>query len=123
MTLVLSDPNLTWKRKLICPLLQLIRSKEYYQKKADKLSAPYKFDGCKFVGCTASAVNSKKNRHDKSLYEKTVELDFEGEKFKAPVGYHEILTAMYGDYMKLPPEDKQVTHHSNLNFYKDGTEK
>lgn len=122
MHLVLSDPDLTWKRKLICPILQLIRSKEYYQKKADKLTAPYKFEESRYVGCTASLFNSKKNRHEKSLYAESVMLDFEDKKFKAPVGYHEILTAMYGDYMKLPPAEQQVTHHLNKTFFKDGTE-
>ena len=98
---------------------KLVRSKKYYQSKVDKLQKPYSFNDSKYVGCTASLYNSKKNRHDISLYSESVLLDFEGKKFKAPVGYHEILTAMYGDYMKLPPVENQVTHHSNTTFFKD----
>jgi lipopolysaccharide cholinephosphotransferase len=30
----------------------------------------------------------------------------------APADTHEVLTAIYGDYMQLPPEDKRVTHHA-----------
>ena len=100
----------------------MIFEAEYYQKKADKLTAPYKFEESRYVGCTASLFNSKKNRHEKSLYAESVMLDFEDKKFKAPVGYHEILTVMYGDYMKLPPAEQQVTHHLNKTFFKDGTE-
>lgn len=49
------------------------------------------------------------------IYEKEwfcpIELYFEGEKFYAPQNYDAILTCLYGDYMKLPPIDEQVTHH------------
>ncbi len=119
MQFVLLDPNISWKHKIVCTCLQLIRSKADYQKKADKLQAPYNYEESKFVGCTASLFNSRKNRHPKELYAESVLLDFEAKKFKAPVGYHEILTAMYGDYMQLPPEENQVTHHSNTTFFKD----
>lgn len=38
-------------------------------------------------------------------------VDFESLKVKIPVGYHEYLTQNYHDYMKLPPLEKQVSHH------------
>lgn len=44
--------------------------------------------------------------------------DFEGEKFYIPCGYDRILTHIYGDYMKLPPAEKQVTHHLSNVFEK-----
>ena len=43
---------------------------------------------------------------------------FEGNLFKCPVGYKEVLTALYGDYMKLPPEEKRVSHHVNKTYLK-----
>ncbi|MBQ6334417.1 MAG: LicD family protein [Erysipelotrichaceae bacterium] len=36
--------------------------------------------------------------------------EFEGHIFCIPQGYDEFLTAFFGDYMTLPPEDKRVTH-------------
>lgn len=38
------------------------------------------------------------------------ELMFEGYRFPVPVHYDEILRHTYGDYMKLPPVEKQVSH-------------
>ena len=38
--------------------------------------------------------------------------DFEGRQYWIPKGYDEILTMIYGDYMKLPPEDQRKPHHN-----------
>ncbi len=43
-------------------------------------------------------------------YAGTVKLKFEDGEYNAPAGYHNILTAIYGDYMTPPPEDKRGGH-------------
>ena len=43
---------------------------------------------------------------------KPVLLPFEGELFFAPSNYNSLLTCVYGDYMKPPPEDKRYSGHS-----------
>ena len=40
-------------------------------------------------------------------FTKKTELPFEGEPYSVPVGYKQFLTAVYGDYMKLPPVEQQ----------------
>ncbi len=40
-----------------------------------------------------------------------VTLSFENRKIKAPIRYNEYLSKIYGDYMKLPPKEKQIAHH------------
>ena len=54
----------------------------------------------------------KQELYKKEWFSSVVELPFEGVKIKAPIGYKEYLTQMYGDYMKLPPKEKQVSHHA-----------
>jgi len=44
------------------------------------------------------------------VFESTTPIEFEGEIFSAPIGYDEYLKTHYGNYMQLPPKDKQVNH-------------
>lgn len=44
----------------------------------------------------------------------TKEIVFEGQKFSAPAMPEFVLRQFYGDYMKLPPEEKRVPHESNI---------
>lgn len=56
---------------------------------------------------------------NKSVFKEFVELSFEGKNFKAPIGYDEWLSAFYGNYMELPPKEKQVSHHEFEAYYKE----
>lgn len=40
-----------------------------------------------------------------------IEMPFEGISIMMPSGYETYLTKIYGDYMQLPPVEKQVSHH------------
>lgn len=63
--------------------------------------------------------NIKKPLLIKELWIKTLKLHkFEEYEFYIPEGYHELLTACYGDYMTPPPKEKQVTHHTNKVYWK-----
>lgn len=39
------------------------------------------------------------------------EVPFESLQARIPVGYHEFLTFMYGNYLQLPPQEEQVPKH------------
>lgn len=39
------------------------------------------------------------------------EVEFEGKQFMAFEKFDDYLSSIYGDYMKLPPKDKQESHH------------
>ena len=87
-------------------------------KKAERLHAQYPYESSEFVRTIEGPYAEKGGKVEKTCYEDTVLVDFEGRKFKAPKGYHEILSSIYGDYMKLPPIEKQVTHHKNKVYWK-----
>lgn len=46
----------------------------------------------------------------KNVFDKYIDTSFEDSVFKIPEKFDEFLEITYGDYMKLPPEDKRVTH-------------
>ena len=48
---------------------------------------------------------------DKKLVSTSIDVKFEDRVYKAPAGYDEWLRAFYGDYMELPPKEKQISHH------------
>lgn len=54
---------------------------------------------------------------DKRIFDSFVSVPFEEKHYKAPVGYDKWLRDLYGDYMKLPPVEKQVTHHLYEAYY------
>lgn len=47
----------------------------------------------------------------KEAFSSFLKVEFEGKIYDAPIGYDTLLTAFYGDYMKLPPKELQVSHH------------
>lgn len=51
----------------------------------------------------------------KSIFGKGVKLLFENMYVNVPEEYHEYLTMLYGDYMKLPPKEQREPHH-NFHF-------
>ena len=50
---------------------------------------------------------------DRSDFMPLIWSKFETESFPIPKESDKILTTIYGDYMKLPPVEKRVSHHSN----------
>ena len=47
-----------------------------------------------------------------------VPIEFEGHTFSAIKDYDGYLSSIYGDYMKLPPKEKQVPHHNFKAYWK-----
>lgn len=53
----------------------------------------------------------------KSYFEEFVDVDFEGEKFKAIKEYDAWLVQMYGDYMTPPPDEQKTSPHTVGDVY------
>jgi len=67
-------------------------------------------------GCLMWPIYGSREVIPGEVFEDTVEVSFEGEKFPAPVVYDTYLRSLYGDYEKDPPLEKQITHHSFRAF-------
>lgn len=60
----------------------------------------------------ASYIECSRETAPVDYYGEPIWLEFEGEKFPAPKQYDFILRNLYGDYMKLPPEDERENHNA-----------
>ena len=67
---------------------------------------------------TAFCVSEKIRTYKLEWFDGVDECLFEGKKFNVPRGYDELLTNIYGDYMKLPSKENRISHHRNKCFYK-----
>ena len=53
-----------------------------------------------------------------NVFRSYVDLDFENRHYKAIAGYDAYLRKHYGDYMKLPPKEQQVSLHKYNAWWK-----
>lgn len=71
------------------------------------------------LGFYYGRTNRKTSQIDKALFGKPLYVPFEDTMLPVPEFYHEYLTQMFGDYMKLPPLEERVgLHITNINFGK-----
>lgn len=55
-------------------------------------------------------VPNNRDGYERSGYEESIELEFEGCKFLVNSNYEKWLEQEFGDYMELPPEEKRKVH-------------
>lgn len=85
----------------------------------DKHAQKYKCCGGSRSADAVYCMAGMKEVHRKEWFDEIIGVPFENEVFNAPRGYDLMLKARYGDYMKLPPADKQITHHGFIAYWKE----
>ena len=88
------------------------------QQKIMKMVENERDDNSTFVDCAVFPAYKTK-RFERRLLDTTIKVEFEGNFFYAPGGYDSILRIIYGDYMQLPPKEKQIAHHGFKAYWKD----
>ena len=56
---------------------------------------------------------------DKTVFDSFILTDFESRRYRIPERYDSWLKLFYGNYMQLPPKEKQVSHHAFVAYVKD----
>lgn len=82
-------------------------------KKIDALCRSKDFDESIYVGNMHGAWREREIM-ERSVFGQPRLYDFEGCQFYGPENADLYLTTVYGNYMTLPPKEKQVTHHDFL---------
>lgn len=83
---------------------------------AKKQMTKYRIEDCRFITELCSGPYYMKKRYPKGAFKAAVYKDFEGRKMPIPVGYDAYLKIAFGDYMQLPPVDKQKASHDAVIF-------
>ena len=83
---------------------------------AEKRMTKYKISDCKKITELTTRYQYMVNEYPKEIFEKAVFRKFEGELMPIPVGYDKYLTMAFGDYMKLPPKEKQSPKHEAIKI-------
>ena len=98
--------------RLLCP-----RSISYYVNRHNQLSRRYNGKDSDIMALLAFPVYLDWDNSPKSVFSETIMMSFEGKNYCVMAGYDEWLRIIYGDYMKLPPVEKQVQTHSCHRYY------
>ena len=77
-----------------------------------KLAYKNQTDTSAYLGCKSWCIYGDREIIPAEVFSDSVELEFEGEKFKSPIGYDTYLRSLYGDYWQDPPIQNQKTHHT-----------
>ena len=113
----------TWYKNAVLRIGELFLkpiSMRYLLNNISRLAQTYKdVTSCTRLADISVFTYGMKEVHLMSEFEKTVELEFEGRIFWGPCGYDSVLKRMYGDYMKLPPKEKQIAHHSYQAYWRE----
>ena len=100
-------------KTLILKIYRALVSRKYMHKKLDKFLTKYNNTDSNIFSDRLSKTMQAYPAED---FGESTELKFEGRLFKAPVNYENILSGMYGDYMKLPPEEERYPHHDSYKI-------
>jgi len=104
------------KKIVSATLLKIVPKKFYYSiwSYAEKQMSKHDFYKSEYVTEICAGPYYLKNKYPQLAFRKAILKDFEGLKLPVPVGYDEYLRIAFGDYMTMPPKEKQVGHHEAL---------
>lgn len=70
-----------------------------------------KYNGVNSKEFFTICYNNEPHSYPRHIFASSVELEFENTTIKVPIGYKEMLSIDYGDYMKLPSIEERGKHH------------
>lgn len=98
--------------RLMLSIVPIKKVRWIIAKFAEKKMTKYKISDCEYITELCSGPRYMQNEYKKEWFEKAIYKEFEGEKMPIPNGYDEYLRMAFGDYMKLPPIEKQKPEHN-----------
>lgn len=101
----------------LCKIVLLPFSARYLAKRIQNMAERFNGEQTKSVFECCQGL-FQKHPFSRSLFNNIVLMPFEDREFMAFADYDEYLTNGYGDWRKLPPVEKQVSHHAFKAWWK-----
>ena len=90
------------------------RNKYYVWKFAEKKMTKYNCTTTGFVTELCVGPRYMGNIYPEKDFSAAKKVIFEDVELPIPIGYHDYLSNVFGDYMKLPPENQRTAHHETI---------
>ena len=124
---------LTWKRfplekekkvqyfilHSVTKCLLCLVSVEFLVNRLENLLCKYSYSSSEFVGHLVTKSYWGNDIKPRKLFLNPVRHKFETGEFFIPGDYDEYLSLEYGDYMQLPPVEKQKSNHDYIAYWKE----
>ena len=94
-------------------------SNNFLCKQINKMASCYGGSKKENAGSIVLGVYGEKGIWKRKYFDDSAKLEFEGKLYSAPIGYDNLLHCIYGDYMTLPPKEKQINHHINSAYWRN----
>ena len=110
-----------WRSRAIryLPITNIPFYRKSVRKLSDHLRYMYQYDDAKMFYIIAGPINlCHTMTYDFDMFSKTIDMEFEGNKFQVISEYDKFLSLRYGDYMTPPPEDKRHPYHGFICYWK-----
>lgn len=98
--------------------LKLVGS-EYYFNKLDLHMKRFAYSESKYISNNSWCTYAVRDLFEKSMFQKSINVEFEGKEYPIPENFDEYLKSLYGEYMKLPPEEMRISHHDMVAYYRE----
>ncbi|HAM86759.1 MAG TPA: hypothetical protein DCP87_04245 [Lactobacillus sp.] len=86
---------------------------KYYLTKLDEFNSRKSFYDCKYISTmNTGTLPAERNIWLQKTFMPPKKLKFENLELMVPRDFDKVLKTEYGDYMKLPSADKQISHHN-----------
>jgi len=105
-----NSKDMKFKNKVIRYIMKTLYKPYKLHEKIDSIVEKYDYDQCDLVKNYFGAWGEKEII-PREYFGIGCNLSFENISVTAPINYGKYLTNLYGDYMILPPKEKQISHH------------
>lgn len=102
-------------RLFITKMILLPFSSHFILKTMRRIATRHNYEESKQV-CSFGSRTAMKEILPREVFDNYITVSFEGSEYRAPEGYDKYLKQKYGNYMQLPPKEKQVSSHDSQAY-------